>query len=98
MKPAAASSAKPAALIESGFASVVTSAPSARPNASHTAPSIAARSLVGRSVGVPPPKKTVLAGRRGRPAASSVRAANSTSAIAWPAKSARDVPRTSSAV
>ena len=70
-------------MTESGFASVVTSAPGCRPQAPIAAVRMRARSSAGSSVGVPPPKKTVLSGRSGRPLIPSGRAAaNSTSAIA----------------
>ena len=63
VKPADLNAANDSRLTESGLASVVTSAPGARPNRSSTAASIRARSLDGSSVGVPPPTKTVLTGR-----------------------------------
>ncbi len=68
LKPAAGERRQAASSTESGFASVVTSAPGAMPQVRRTAPSIAARSLTGRMVGVPPPKNTVVAGAPPAPA------------------------------
>ena len=73
VKPAAASSARLRSSTESGFASVVTSAPGARPQVSRMPASRLARSETGSRVGVPPPKKTVDAGRGSAPVAASTR-------------------------
>ncbi len=85
VKPASASSCRDSGVTESGFASVVTSAPGSRPQAAMAAVRMRARSSAGSSVGVPPPKKTVLSGRAGRPLFFRTAAANSTSATAVPA-------------
>ena len=58
VKPAPRNAASERSSTESGFASVVTSAP----GASSIAASTLARSAAGSRVGVPPPKNTVSAG------------------------------------
>ena len=63
VKPASRRAASEAGSTLSGLASVVTSASGARPNVARTSRRTAARSATGSSVGVPPPKKTVDAGR-----------------------------------
>ena len=60
VKPAARRACSDSAVTESGLASVVTSASGASPNSSRTAPSSEAEVPAGSSVGVPPPKNTVL--------------------------------------
>ena len=93
VNPAATSSASPAASIESGLDSVVTSASSVSPNRSRIAPSIRARSAGGNSVGVPPPTKTVEIGGASAP---STRRARSSSAMAWSTYRSRLTPGPSS--
>ena len=78
MNPPSRNAVSTAGSSVSGLASVVTSAPSAKPSSSRTARRIRTRSAGGSSVGVPPPKNTVLAGT-GSP---STRAARRISAIA----------------
>nr|BFF13754.1 hypothetical protein GCM10025699_50570 [Microbacterium flavescens] len=85
VKPASARARRYSASTESGFASVVTSAPGARPQVSRTACSMLVRSECGSIVGVPPPKKTVDARREGSPTPDSTRPPRATSSIAWEA-------------
>jgi hypothetical protein len=96
VNPAAASAARLSGDTESGFASVVTSACASSPNRSRIPPSSAARSPGGSNVGVPPPRKTVDAGRAGRPAASRTFTARSSSASAAAAYDAWSAPPPSS--
>ena len=79
MKPPARRAARLSGVTLSGLASVVTSAPGARPKVASMAPSTRVRSSAGSSVGVPPPKKTVATEGRSGPSAD---AAYSTSATA----------------
>ena len=59
VKPASFSCLRYSSSTESGLASVVISNPESKPNVSSSFSSMAIRSVAGRSVGVPPPKKTV---------------------------------------
>ena len=76
VKPPARSSASIASSTESGFASVVTSAPSARPSSARMASRTTVSPDEPSRVGVPPPTKTVSTGPCPGP---SVRAASRTS-------------------
>ena len=79
VSPCARSSFRLAWSTLSGFASVVTSAPGARPNSASMARRMAPSADGGSRVGVPPPKNTVLTGMS---APASTRRANLISAIA----------------
>src|SRR6478735_5255057 len=92
--PDAASSAATADVTVSGLASTVISAPSATPKVSRTPASMRARSPGGSSVGVPPPKNTVDAGRF-PPARWSTGAASSISRRSVSAYSSWRAPRSS---
>ena len=63
VSPCARSSFRLASSTLSGFASVVTSAPGARPNSASIARRMPPSAVGGSRVGVPPPKNTVLTGR-----------------------------------
>lgn len=80
--PPRRSVARDSASTESGFASVVTSAPGRIPQVSSIARRIITRSSAGSIVGVPPPKNTVDTGRRATPDRSRTDAANR---ISWTA-------------
>jgi hypothetical protein len=95
--PAAASSSATRGVTVSGLASTVISAPSRSPNARRTPSSMRARSPGGSSVGVPPPKNTVDAGRR-PPAAASTPADRSISRSSVSAYWSCRAPRSSDAV
>ncbi len=60
--PPSRSTARSSGVTLSGLDSVVTSAPGTRPNSSSIVATTRVRSRGGRSVGVPPPKKTVSTG------------------------------------
>src|SRR5665647_2399911 len=62
VNPPRASATSESGVTESGFASVVISAPGASPQAPRTASSIRARSPGGSTVGVPPPTNTAPSG------------------------------------
>ena len=62
MKPPSFSAAKDSGVTDSGFASVVTSAPGASPKASSIPCRRATSVGLSRRVGVPPPTKTLLTG------------------------------------
>ncbi len=79
VKPASASTRSDSGVTESGLASVVTSASSARPQAFRMPVSTRARSSAGSIVGVPPPKKTVDTAAGERPASARTRRARETS-------------------
>jgi hypothetical protein len=90
-KPTWRSSSRSHSATLSGLASVVTSAPGARPNSAPIAASTEPSSPGFSSVGVPPPKKTDETGRSTSP---STRRASRTSSIAASAYVDRDAPRT----
>ena len=82
VKPPPRSAASVCSVTVSGLASAVTSAPGARPNSASIARRIAASWPGGSSVGVPPPKNTVLTGMSASP---STCLASRISSIARPA-------------
>ncbi len=93
LNPISRSSARWRSSTESGFDSVVISAPAASPNSAPMAATTDPRSAGLRRVGVPPPKKTVETGRSTSP---STWRARRTSSIAEAAYVERDAPPPSS--
>ena len=78
--PASRRAASAAGSTSSGLASVVTSAPGARPKAASIAATMRPTWAPSSSVGVPPPKNTVLAGRARSPSTRRARAISSIAA------------------
>ena len=92
VKPPPARATRSASSTESGLASVVTSASGARPKHSRTSSSMVTRSEAGSMVGVPPPTKTVWAGRTGRPTVSMALRAARNSRASVTTKSSAEAP------
>jgi hypothetical protein len=86
VKPALRSAASDAGVTDSGLASVVTSAPAARPHVASIPSRIRARSSGASRVGVPPPTKTVSTrggGASPRTLAATASSASTVSAYRW---------------